>query len=500
MSATWLRLSGALVAFVLLLVVQVLLSHSAGAAPAALLPTPTPTPTPGPVRIVPAFGGFNFGTTPIGTPRDATVWIYNDGATAVNMNFPSLTNPTGFAIVGLGPLYISGHSSSFVTVRLLASQRGTFGTSLMISFSNYNHGFPTYVPFQGQVTAPLIRVTDGSSSVAPGSQVNLGSTPFNVPKDKQFVIYNDGDATLTVGLNNFLTGSGYFLIEAPASSVGPNSSTTFTIRLLANSSGTFNGTVSIPNNDSTHNPYTFSLIGTVGAPPPTPTPVPPAPRLGLVSGDGVTITYNSSYAFPSTPACVAVSRGFTISNNGTATLAIYGVSVTGEGWSITQDPPGSIPVGTTGAFRLRLLSCTGGDKIGQVTINSNDPVHPNFRFTVTGTVTGAGVRVVSGDGITIGNGGSYAFPATPAGTAVGRAFTIYNDGNAPLTISNMTVTGEGFSLLIAPPATIDAHSSGVFRVRLLSGTAGNKSGQVSFNTNDPQNNPFSFTVTGTVTP
>jgi hypothetical protein len=84
--------------------------------------------------------------------------------------------------------------------------------------------------------------------------------------------------------------------------------------------------------------------------------------------------------------------------------------------------------------------------------------------------------------------------------AVSRGFTIYNDGNAPLTISNMTVTGDGFSLLIAPPATVDAHSSGVFRIRLQGSTAGAKSGQVSFNTNDALNNPFTFALTGTVTP
>lgn len=238
-------------------------------------------------------------------------------------------------------------------------------------------------------------------------------------------------------------------------------------------------------------------------PPPTPTPVPPAPRVGVVSGDGVTITHNGSYAFPSTPACTGVSRGFTISNNGGAPLNIYGVSVSGEGWSISQaPPPGNIPMGGSVGFCILLQSCTAGTKTGQVTINSNDSVHPAFRFTVTGTVNGPSVRVVEGDGITVGNGSTYTFPSIVVGQSTGRSFTIYNDGDIPLTISNMTVTGEGFSLLSnpIPPTTLDAHSSGVFRVRLSSGTAGNKTGQVSFNTNVPTSNPFSFTVVGTVTP
>ena len=92
------------------------------------------------------------------------------------------------------------------------------------------------------------------------------------------------------------------------------------------------------------------------------------------------------------------------------------------------------------------------------------------------------------------------FPNTPVNVPDSRAFTIFNDGNATLTTSNVSVSGEGFSLIVAVPASIPAGGNGVFRIRLLSSIAGAKTGQISFNTNDVVNNHYSFQLQGTVTP
>jgi hypothetical protein len=234
----------------------------------------------------------------------------------------------------------------------------------------------------------------------------------------------------------------------------------------------------------------------------TPTPTPqPAPAIRIVSGDGVTVGNNGSYDFASTAQNVAVSRGFTIYNDGTLPLQVSGPALSGEGFSIVQAvSPTTINPGTSGSFRLRLQSCLPGTKSGQVSLSTNDPRYPTFRFNLSGTVTGPRIRVVSGDGITVGNGSTYTFPSTPVGVAVGRAFTITNDGNIPLTNSSVTLSGEGFSLLIPVPGIVAAGGSDVFRIRLLSGTAGAKTGLISFNTNDACNNPFQFNLRGTVTP
>jgi hypothetical protein len=225
------------------------------------------------------------------------------------------------------------------------------------------------------------------------------------------------------------------------------------------------------------------------------------PAMRLVSGDGVTLTNGSSYGLPSTTAGVAVSRAFTIYNDGSDTLTIANPStlVSGNGFGELDPPPSSTvaPQSST-VFRVRLLSATPGNDNGTVSIQTNAGT---VTFAVYGTVTPAAapvIRVVSGDGITVSNGGTYIFPAVAAGGNVSRAFTIYNDGTAALTLTNPSalVSGAGFAQIdVPPPSSIAPGGTGVFRVRLSSPTRGTYSGTVSIQSNVA---PFAFTVTGTV--
>lgn len=224
------------------------------------------------------------------------------------------------------------------------------------------------------------------------------------------------------------------------------------------------------------------------------------PLLRLVSGDGITLTNGSSYGLPSTTAGVPVSRAITIYNDGSDTLTIANPSalVSGNGFSQLDLPASTVAPQSSTVFRVRLSSFTAGNYNGTVSIQTNAGT---VTFSVYGTVTPAAapvVRVVSGDNITVASGGTYAFPSTAAGTPVSRAFTIYNDGNATLTLSNPSalVSGTGFSQIdVAPPSSIAPGATGVFRVRLLSSTRGTYSGTVSIQSNAA---PFPFTVTGTV--
>jgi hypothetical protein len=228
------------------------------------------------------------------------------------------------------------------------------------------------------------------------------------------------------------------------------------------------------------------------------------PRIRIVSGEGITISPGTTYVFPGTPAGDPLSRAFTIYNDGSAVLDILNPNslVSGSGFSLILAPPAQIAPGSSGLFRVRLLSGTAGTYNGTVSVQNSDSTRNPFTFYVTGTVTPAPapkIRIVAGDGITVGNGSIYTFPSTPKSTPVSRAFTIYNDGDATLTISNPStlVSGAGWSLILEPPATIAPGASGVFRVRLLSATAGTYSGSVTIQNNSPTN-PFSFSLRGTV--
>jgi uncharacterized repeat protein (TIGR02543 family) len=79
-------------------------------------------------------------------------------------------------------------------------------------------------------------------------------------------------------------------------------------------------------------------------------------------------------------------------------------------------------------------------------------------------------------------------------------FTVTNSGNATLDLGTPTVIGSSYTVVTNPPATIAAGASGSFSVQLNTGTAGTITNVVSFTNNTTGNNPFTFNVTGVVTP
>ena|GEM_PF-3511690 len=110
-------------------------------------------------------------------------------------------------------------------------------------------------------------------------------------------------------------------------------------------------------------------------------------------------------------------------------------------------------------------------------------------------VTEAGVGDISD------NTGTFSFGTTTVGTPVTKTFTITNSGDANLTLSNLSLPA-GFSLAATFGSTTVAGSGGTttFQITMSASAAGAPSGTLSFDNNDATENPFNFTISGTVNP
>jgi photosystem II stability/assembly factor-like uncharacterized protein len=174
--------------------------------------------------------------------------------------------------------------------------------------------------------APEIAVSQGGTNIPDGGNFNFGTTSVGQFVIKTFTISNTGTATLTLsGLtvpndftidNNFVT-----------TTVAPNASTTFAVRLNAATAGTFAGTLQFTNNDTDENPYNFTVNGTVISGSTiflplvlkAPTTTGPTPGAWTAQTSGSTTTLND-VSCPSTTTCIAVGNGGTIlatTNGGT---------------------------------------------------------------------------------------------------------------------------------------------------------------------------------------
>ncbi|MCC6579196.1 MAG: choice-of-anchor D domain-containing protein [Phycisphaeraceae bacterium] len=83
-------------------------------------------------------------------------------------------------------------------------------------------------------------------------------------------------------------------------------------------------------------------------------------------------------------------------------------------------------------------------------------------------------------------------------TAPTITFTVRNSGSAVLTTSQLTVP-TGFTIVEGLAPSIAAGSQDTFVVRLDTTATGAKSGFISFSSNDSDESPFTFAISGTVT-
>jgi len=119
---------------------------------------------------------------------------------------------------------------------------------------------------------------------------------------------------------------------------------------------------------------------------------------------------------------------------------------------------------------------------------------------VVGTPSSPEISVsVAGTGIADGTG-SVDFGTTTVGAPLSQTITVTNVGSADLSLGTLTVPTDfslvsGFgSTLLSPGQTTD------FVVQMDAVVEGTPTGVVSFDSNDADENPFDFTVSGTVGP
>jgi hypothetical protein len=94
--------------------------------------------------------------------------------------------------------------------------------------------------------------------------------------------------------------------------------------------------------------------------------------------------------------------------------------------------------------------------------------------------------------------GSVAFGATPIGVPLDKTFSIQNTGTGVLTLGAITLP-SGFSLVAGPGiSSLAAGASTSFTVRFDASASGTSSGTLAIATNDADENPFNFTISGMV--
>jgi hypothetical protein len=190
------------------------------------------------------------------------------------------------------------------------------------------------------------------------------------------------------------------------------------------------------------------------------------------------IQVNSSVTFTSTVVGTTSSQAFFITNTGTATLSITQVNESGAAFSVGSfSSPLNIGAGQQTTISVSFNPTAAGSASGSLSIVSNAPTSP----TVV-TLSGTGVAATLTLGI---SPATVAFGNVTTGTSgTGQNVTITNTGNANVAISQIALSGTGYSMTGGgPPVTLSPTQNVVLAVMFSPRAVGTVNGSISIVSN-----------------
>jgi hypothetical protein len=443
-----------------------------------------------------SLGPVDFGTAvQAGTAPTRTFTVRNDGNATLTLGI--VTVPDGFTLVeGLGTSLAPRATETF-TVRLETTTIGVAAGEISLATNDSDEN-PFNFPVTGSVlaAAPEIRVfredfvelSDAglpASVFATSSQGQPGST-------LTFMVFNDG--TTTLRLNGLTLPDGFTFVGGLLPSLGPGENSTFSVRLDTTTTGVKAGDIVLDNGDADENPFEIPITGTVVESVPEITVL--QGNMDVLDGGPTPLPFGDGVLRDPGPR-----QTFTVRNDGTSALTLGAITLP-SGFTLLEGLVKSLAPGVSDTFTVRLDAANVGTFSGEITISNNDADENPFNFTITSTVTATPVPEITvlDGGVAITNGAATAIDfGSPIRRQKGptRTFTIRNDGSDTLRIGRIELP-TGFTLVKGSRRNLAPRGTDTIVIRLDTKVLGTKTGMIRINTNDSDEDPFSFAVTGMV--
>jgi Protein of unknown function (DUF1573)/Abnormal spindle-like microcephaly-assoc'd, ASPM-SPD-2-Hydin len=322
--------------------------------------------------------------------------------------------------------------------------------------------------FSSSKVSTTQQVQAGTLSLS-GSSIDFGSVTAGTTKTMTLTLSNTGTASITVSSATISTK--YFSLSAPSLPVAilVGQSTPVTLVFSPNAAGTFNATASITSNAS-NSAATLSLTGT-----------------GVASGQ--LAVSPASESFGSVTVGSQSNQTITLTNNSGSTVNISAAAVSGAGFTLSGiTTPLVLNASQSTTFTVTFAPQATGSASGSVTLTSNAP-NPSLSMALTGTGAAVGALGASP--------ASLNFGTVTVGSHQGLSETVTNTGGSTVTISQVAVSGTGFTLSgISTPATLTAGQSANFTVTFTPASAASASGSVTVTSNG-SNPTLSVALAGT---
>lgn len=365
-----------------------------------------------------------------GSTAAQTVTVGNTGTAALVLGSITLAGAqAGDYAVASGGTCASGASIAVganCTLRIVFTPAATGARSATLAIAHNAAASPSNVTLNGTGTAspqPVIAVNSNA--------LGFAATAVGNSTTQSITVSNTGQASLLLGAMA-LSGTaaadyGLSGTCAANTTLAVGASCSLAVRFAPTATGTRTATLALPSNAS-NGALSIGLSGTATAA--------PAAAVNLSP---------STQAFGNaTVGGAAVTRSATLTNTGTAALAIASVAATGNGFSAASSCGSSLAAGASCSIALAFNPSGTGAVSGQLAVASNAPGSPHtVALSGTGVLTAVPVLAWSGT-------------ATPsfADTSIGSqsapaALTLVNQGPGSATLDGVTVQGANAAEFVA---------------------------------------------------
>lgn len=201
----------------------------------------------------------------------------------------------------------------------------------------------------------------------------------------------------------------------------------------------------------------------------------------------------ASLEFGSIASGTSTTQSITITNTGTASASITGITENGTGFSVTGlTLPYSLAPNATATIQVSFAPVSTGTFSGTVSVASDASNSP-LNVSLSGTAT------PPPQGQITANSSSVNFGNVNIGSTSSQAVVLTNSGNASTSITQVGVSGNGYSLTaVATPYTLAPGATLTVNVNFAPTAATGYSGMMSV-TSDASNPTLSIPLSGTGT-
>ncbi|HBA85181.1 MAG TPA: hypothetical protein DCZ95_13920, partial [Verrucomicrobia bacterium] len=464
--------------------------------------------------------GTDYGDVRVtGVTMDRIFTVTNSGAMALTISGVTTngTNPGDFVVTSGPASTVAAGAQTTFTVRFDPSVLGACSAVVHVLSDDVDESDYTFT-VQGLGVEPevavlglngiLIAAGDATPSGADGTDYgDVRMTGAMV--DRVFTVTNSGTMALTISgvTTNGTDPDDFIVTSGPASTVAAGAKTTFTVRFDPSALGMRSAVVHVLSDDVDESDYTFTVQGT-GV----------EPEIAVLGTNGAVIVDGDA-----TPSGAdgtdygdvrvtgsTVDRIFTVTNSGSMSLTIWGVTTNGtnpDDFIITSSPASTVDAGAKTTFTVRFDPSALGARSAVVHVLSDDVDEADYTFTVQGAgvepemaVLGTnGAVIVAGDATPSTADGTDYGDVRVTGSTVDRIFTVTNSGTMSLTISGVTTNGTNpsdFLITSGPAPTVAAGAKTTFTVRFDPSVLGARSAVVHVLSDDVDESDYAFTVQG----